>query len=206
MQLKYISKTKALLVLEDGKVFEGRAAGKIGTTTGEICFNTGMTGYQEIFTDPSYTGQVVVMANSHIGNYGIHSNEIESNSLKISGMVCKKFNEGYSRKSAQKSLSDYFVENSVVAISDVDTRALVRYIRDRGAMNCIISSETDDVDYLKNKVKEVPSMQGLELSSRVSTEVAYENKPDNYKFKVCNVITDLSDSYQGIVRKKRNAA
>ena len=184
MQLKYISKTKALLVLEDGKVFEGRAAGKIGTTTGEICFNTGMTGYQEIFTDPSYTGQVVVMANSHIGNYGIHSNEIESNSLKISGMVCKKFNEGYSRKSAQKSLSDYFVQNSVVAISDVDTRALVRYIRDRGAMNCIISSETDDVDYLKNKVKEVPSMQGLELSSRVSTEVAYENKPDNYKFKV----------------------
>jgi carbamoyl-phosphate synthase small subunit len=184
MQLKYISKPKALLILEDGKVFEGKAAGKIGTTTGEICFNTGMTGYQEIFTDPSYTGQIVVMANSHIGNYGIHESEVESDSVKISGMVCKKFNEGFSRKSAKKSITEYFVENSLVSISDIDTRALVRYIRDKGAMNCIISSETDDIEGLKNQLKKVPSMQGLELSSRVSTSKAYEVKNEDSRYKV----------------------
>jgi carbamoyl-phosphate synthase small subunit len=89
MQLKYQNKTKAILLLEDGKYFEGKAAGAIGTTTGEICFNTGMTGYQEIFTDPSYYGQIVVMNNVHIGNYGVNEVEVESDSIKISGMVCK---------------------------------------------------------------------------------------------------------------------
>ena len=108
MQLKYKQIPRAILVLEDGKVFEGKAAGYKGTTTGEICFNTGMTGYQEIFTDPSYTGQVVIMANVHIGNYGVTALEVESDSIKISGMVCKKFNDGFSRKAGQKSLSDYF--------------------------------------------------------------------------------------------------
>ena len=94
MQLKYSSLPKAILLLEDGKVFEGRAAGKIGTTSGEICFNTGMTGYQEIYTDPSYFGQIIVMTNSHIGNYGVEEGEQESNSIKIAGIVCKKFNQG----------------------------------------------------------------------------------------------------------------
>ena len=97
MLLKYHSKAKAVLLLQDGKVFEGKAAGAIGTTTGEICFNTGMTGYQEIFTDPSYYGQVIVMNNAHIGNYGVNENEVESDSIKISGMICKKFNNGFSR-------------------------------------------------------------------------------------------------------------
>src|SRR3954464_6375274 len=104
MQLKYSSPAKAVLLLEDGKVFEGKAAGKTGTTSGEICFNTGMTGYQEIYTDPSYYGQIIVMTNSHIGNYGIEESEIESDSIKIAGMVCKKFNSGYSRPRGQKSL------------------------------------------------------------------------------------------------------
>src|SRR3989344_2784442 len=137
MQLKYQVKPKAILLLQDGKVFEGKAAGKIGTTTGEICFNTGMTGYQEIFTDLSYFGQVIVMANTHIGNYGVQKDEIESDSVKISGMICKKFNNGYSRKRADGSLQDYFIDAGIVAISDIDTRALVRYIRDKGAMNCV---------------------------------------------------------------------
>lgn len=174
MQLKYQSKPKAILLLEDGKVFEGKAAGKIGTTTGEICFNTGMTGYQEIFTDPSYYGQIIVMNNVHVGNYGIEPNEIESNSIKISGMICKKFNNGYSRKRATQSLEDYFKNDGVVAISDVDTRAIVRYIRDKGAMNCIISSETTDIEQLKAQLAKVPKMEGLELSSKVATTKTFE--------------------------------
>jgi len=178
MQLKYQAKPKAILLLEDGKIFEGKAAGKIGTTTGEICFNTGMSGYQEIFTDPSYFGQIVVMTNSHIGNYGVQVDEVESDSIKISGMVCKKFNNGFSRKRATDSLENYFVNGNVVAISDVDTRALVRYIRDKGAMNCIISSSDLDIDSLKAQLAKVPSMQGLELSSKVSTKEAYEVKPE----------------------------
>jgi carbamoyl-phosphate synthase small subunit len=174
MQLKYQSRPKAILLLEDGKIFEGKAAGKIGTTTGEICFNTGMTGYQEIFTDPSYYGQIIVMNNVHVGNYGVESSEVESDSIKISGMVCKKFNEGYSRKRATGSLQDYFEKDNIVAISDVDTRAIVRYVRDKGAMNCIISSETLDIDVLKAQLAKVPKMEGLELSSKVSTKKAYE--------------------------------
>ncbi|MHB8259795.1 MAG: glutamine-hydrolyzing carbamoyl-phosphate synthase small subunit [Bacteroidia bacterium] len=174
MQLKYQHKAKAILLLEDGKYFEGFAAGAIGTTTGEICFNTGMSGYQEIFTDPSYYGQIVVMNNVHIGNYGVNNAEVESESIKISGMVCKKFNTGYSRPAAQKSLHDYFTESGIVSISDVDTRAIVRYIRDKGAMNCVISSSIYDIDELKKILAKVPSMAGLELSSKVSTQKAYE--------------------------------
>jgi carbamoyl-phosphate synthase small subunit len=184
MQLKYQTKPKAILLLEDGKLFEGKAAGKIGTTTGEICFNTGMTGYQEIFTDPSYFGQIIVMNNVHVGNYGIEPSEIESDSIKISGMICKKFNDGFSRKRATQSLEEYFVNDGVVAISDVDTRAIVRYIRDKGAMNCIISSETTDIESLKAQLAKVPKMEGLELSSKVSTTKAYELGDANAKYKV----------------------
>lgn len=174
MQLKYQTKPKAILLLEDGKLFEGKAAGKIGTTTGEICFNTGMTGYQEIFTDPSYYGQIVVMNNVHVGNYGIDMSEVESDRINISGMICKKFNEGFSRKRATQSLQDYFENDNIVAISDVDTRAIVRYIRDKGAMNCIISSENTDIKALKALLVKVPKMEGLELSSKVATKTLYE--------------------------------
>jgi carbamoyl-phosphate synthase small subunit len=170
MQQKYVTRPEAVLILEDGKIFKGKAAGKKGTTTGEICFNTGMTGYQEIFTDPSYFGQVIVMTSPHIGNYGIENSEVESDSVKISGMVCKKFNHGYSRPRATKSLQEYFEENNIVAICEVDTRAIVRHIRDKGSMNCIISSETSDIDALKKKLAAVPHMQGLELSSKVAVK------------------------------------
>jgi carbamoyl-phosphate synthase small subunit len=171
--MKYTPKQQAVLLLEDGKVFYGKAAGKIGTATGEICFNTGMTGYQEIFTDPSYLGQIVVTTNVHIGNYGVNDDEVESDSIKISGLVCKQFSDFHSRKRSNGSLKDYFEKGNLVAISDVDTRAIVRYIRDKGAMNCIISSETLDLDVLAKKLKEVPSMEGLELSSKVSTLTPY---------------------------------
>jgi carbamoyl-phosphate synthase small subunit len=171
--MKYTAKAPAVLLLEDGKVFHGKAAGKTGTATGEICFNTGMTGYQEIFTDPSYYGQVIVATNVHIGNYGVNMDEVESDSIKISGLVCKQFNEFHSRKRSSGSIKEYFEKGNIVAISDVDTRAIVRYIRSKGAMNCIISSETLDIEVLKEKLSKVPSMAGLELSSRVSTTQPY---------------------------------
>lgn len=164
---------KAILLLEDGTVFQGKAAGKTGTTTGEICFNTGMTGYQEIFTDPSYSGQVLVATNVHIGNYGIKDEEIESESIKIAGFVCRNFSVPYSRQNAQRSIQDYFEAEHLVAIHDVDTRAIVQHIRERGAMNCIISSETDDIAELQKMLRDTPSMAGLELSSHVTTRAPY---------------------------------
>jgi carbamoyl-phosphate synthase small subunit len=194
-------KKAAVLLLEDGTVFNGVAIGKIGTTTGEIAFNTGMTGYQEVFTDPSYYGQVLVMTNAHIGNYGVHLDESESESMKVAGMIIKKFSDGYSRPAGAKSLQDFMIENNKVGISDIDTRALVRHIRSKGAMNCIISSEILDVEELKQKLSTVPSMDGLELSSKVTTKEAYELKPENATFKVSlidfgvkrSIVTCLAD-------------
>lgn len=171
-------------MLADGTVFYGKAAGKIGTTTGEICFNTGMTGYQEIFTDPSYFGQIMVTTNAHIGNYGIAREEVESDKIQIAGLVCKNYNIYYTRKQAQESIQDYFQEQNIVSISDIDTRQLVRHIRDKGAMNAIISSEILDIDELKKKLAEVPSMDGLELSSQVSTTETYTFGDADAKYKV----------------------
>jgi carbamoyl-phosphate synthase small subunit len=120
----------------------------------------------------------------HVGNYGIEASEVESDSIKISGMICKKFNDGFSRKRAQQSLQDYFIKDGVVSISDVDTRAIVRYIRDKGAMNCIISSENTDIDALKALLAKVPKMEGLELSSKVATKTPYEFGESISKHKV----------------------
>ncbi|MFM7683395.1 MAG: glutamine-hydrolyzing carbamoyl-phosphate synthase small subunit [Bacteroidota bacterium] len=177
------SEKAALLVLEDGTIFKGIAIGKIGITEGEIAFNTGMTGYQEVFTDPSYLGQILIMTTSHIGNYGTHPEEIESESIKIAGLVTKKFSNGYSRPSGNKSLQELMEENNTVGISDIDTRALVRHIRNKGAMNAIISSEILDESALIERVKKVPSMSGMELSSKVSTKESYlvGNETDSFK-------------------------
>jgi carbamoyl-phosphate synthase small subunit len=171
--MKYNKRPIAYLVLGDGTVFEGQSIGKVGTTTGEICFNTSMTGYQEIYTDPSYFGQIIINTTSHIGNYGVADVEIESGSIKFSGLVCKTYSEIASRKMSDGSLQDYFESNDIVGISEVDTRGIVRYIRDKGAMNAIISSDISDVEKLKEEVKKVPSMAGLELSSKVYTEEPY---------------------------------
>ncbi len=179
-----IAKLPAILLLADGTIFYGKAAGKIGTTTGEICFNTGMTGYQEIFTDPSYFGQIMVTTNAHIGNYGIMSDEVESNKIQIAGLVCKNYNIAYSRKQATESIQDYFTEQNIVSISDIDTRQLVRHIRDKGAMNAIISSEIMDVEELKKRLETVPSMDGLELSSQVSTTEVYNFGDENAKHRL----------------------
>jgi len=174
----------AVLILADGKVFHGLSIGKPKTSTGEICFNTGMTGYQEIFTDPSYFGQIVVTTHVHIGNYGTNETDVESDSMKIAGLVCKDFSSYYSRALGNKSISAYFEEQNIPVLFGIDTRELVRYIRDKGAMNAIISSENLDIETLKNKLASVPSMDGLELASIVSTKSAYTLGKADSKYKV----------------------
>ncbi len=174
----------AVLLLEDGTVYHGKSAGKIGMTTGEICFNTGMTGYQEVFTDPSYFGQLLVATNAHIGNYGTKNSDTESESIKISGLICKNFTSEYSRKVADESIQEYFERENLVGISDVDTRAIVRHIREKGAMNGIISSESLDLEELRALLEEAPNMEGLELASKVTTDKPYFYGDPTAKFKV----------------------
>jgi len=163
---------KAYLLLADGFLMEGRAIGKRGTSGGEICFNTGMTGYQEIYTDPSYYGQIIVNTTAHIGNYGTVDEEQESGHPQISGIVVNEFSSDFSRKTSKQSLQAYLEKNNIVGITDLDTRKLVRHIRSKGAMNAIISSDHAP-EQLKEELKKVPSMDGLELSSIVSTKKSY---------------------------------
>ena len=181
--MKYIQRKKAILLLEDGTFFEGKSIGMDGTAYGEICYNTGMTGYQEIFTDPSYFGQLMLTTNAHIGNYGINNDEIESDTIKIAGLVCKNFSFNFSRTNADDSLENYFKAQNLMAISDVDTRAVVSYIRDKGAMNAIISTNLN-IEALKEELKLVPDMNGLELASKVSTKEAYYYGDENATYKI----------------------
>jgi carbamoyl-phosphate synthase small subunit len=163
---------KAYLLLEDGFIVEGIAVGKTGTSGGEICFNTGMTGYQEIYTDPSYSGQIVITTAPHIGNYGTIDEEQESDHTQVAGVVINDFSQEHSRKVTNQSLQEYLDKNEVVGIAGLDTRMLVRYLRSKGAMNALISSELT-LEQMKERIKQVPSMVGLELSSVVSTKEPY---------------------------------
>ena len=172
--MKYQTREKALILLADGTIFHGKAVGgKQGTAFGEVCFNTGMTGYQEIFTDPSYFGQLMVTTNAHIGNYGVNSQEMESEGVTIAGLICRNFSYNYSRDLADDSLENFLDQNNLFAISDVDTRALVGYIRDNGSQNAVISTDVDNIQGLKKQLAEVPNMKGLELASKVSTKEPY---------------------------------
>ena len=182
--MKYAARDKAIVLLSDGTVFYGKSIGIKGTTFGEICFNTGVTGYQEIFTDPSYFGQIMLSTNAHIGNYGVHDDEVDSDGIKIAGLVCKNFSFDYSRPAASGSLFDYFEKNNLIVVSDVDTRALVSYIRDNGAMNAVISTDGKSIEELKDMLKSVPDMNGLELASKVSTEAPYFYGNENATYRV----------------------
>ena len=183
-QMKYANRKPAILLLSDGTIFHGKSIGIEGTVFGEVCFNTGMTGYQEIFTDPSYFGQIMVATNPHIGNYGVNENEVDSDGIKIAGLVCKNFSFNYSRVNANESLFDYFEKVNLVAISDVDTRALVSYIRDNGAMNSVICTDGTPIETLKEKLSQVPNMKGLELASKVSTKSPYFFGNENATYKI----------------------
>lgn len=183
--MKYQKRQIAIILLADGTIFYGKSVGnKQGTAFGEVCFNTGMTGYQEIFTDPSYYGQLMVTTNAHIGNYGTNTDEVESDSIKIAGLICRNFSYDYSRDAADASLENFLNANNLFAISDVDTRALVSYIRDHGAMNAVITTDVDNIEQLKIQLAKVPSMNGLELASKVSTKEPYYFGDENATYKI----------------------
>ena len=186
---------KAYLLLEDGLLVEGTAIGKIGTTGGEICFNTGMTGYQEIYTDPSYYGQIIVNTTAHIGNYGTLDAEQESDKPKISGLVVNDFSADFSRLTAKESLQQYLEKHNIVGIADLDTRMLVRYISSKGAMNALISSELTP-DQMKAEIKKVPSMDGLELSSVVTTREPYTVGSEESPFRIAALDFGIKKSIQ----------
>ena len=195
--MTYITRKKAILILADGTKFFGKSIGTDGTSFGEICFNTGMTGYQEIFTDPSYFGQLMVTTNAHIGNYGVHKKDDQSNSIKIAGLICKNFSYEFSRPLADMSLEKYLINNGLFGISDVDTRALVNYIRENGAMNAVISTEIDQEDALIKKLFDMPSMEGLELASKVSTKEPYFIGDPGAEFKVAALDLGVKASILG---------
>lgn len=181
--MHYTTRQKALILLADGTIFHGKSIGISGKTFGEVCFNTGMTGYQEIFTDPSYFGQIMVATNPHIGNYGVNADETEADSIMISGLVCKNFSFTHSRPNSESNLLEYFQKHNLICISDVDTRALVRYIRDNGAQNAVICTDDTPIEELKVALANVPDMNGLELASKVSTKEPYYygNETATYK-------------------------
>ncbi len=182
--MNYTTRPQAILLLSDGTIFYGKSIGISGTTFGEVCFNTGMTGYQEIFTDPSYFGQIMVATNPHIGNYGVNNEEVESEKIMISGLVCKNFSFNHSRPNSQSNLYDYFEKQNLICISDVDTRALVSYIRDNGAQNSVISTDGTSIEELKKQLSQVPNMKGLELASKVSTTTPYFFGNENATYKI----------------------
>ncbi|MFL2628177.1 MAG: carbamoyl-phosphate synthase domain-containing protein, partial [Candidatus Marisimplicoccus sp.] len=186
--MTYKKRKKGIVLLADGTIFYGKSVGLEGTVIGEICFNTGVTGYQEIFTDPSYFGQIMVTTTSHIGNYGIIENESQSEKIYISGLICKNFSYFNSRVSS-KSVDSWFKKQKLIAISDVDTRALVRYIRENGAMNAAISTDINNLDELNRKLINSPGMDGLELASKVSTKKSYflGNPKSKYRLAVLDL-------------------
>ena len=164
----------AIFILDDGRIFHGNSFGAIGETTGEVCFNTGMTGYQEIITDPSYHRQIVTMTSPHIGNYGVNPDDIESDRIQIAGFVIKEETIIPSNWRSTQSIGSYLYDHEVVSIQNIDTRAITRHIRDEGAMNGIISSLDLDVDSLRMKLEKVPSMVGLDLVKEVTTKTSYK--------------------------------
>lgn len=163
--------SKAFVLLADGTYFEGVSVGIDGTSVGEICFNTGMTGYQEIFTDPSYKGQIMVTATAHIGNYGVAPEENESAEVQIAGLVCRNFSDLASRVRGNHTSLKTFMKGSVV-VAEVDTRALVQHIRDFGAQNAVVTTELI-LEEATARLAAAPNMEGLELCSVVSTKEPY---------------------------------
>lgn len=189
--------TPAILLLEDGRAFRGQALGKTGETSGEVCFNTGMTGYQEILTDPSYHKQIVTMTAPHIGNYGVNPDDVESHRIQVAGFIIREETIIPSNQRATMSLGDYLREQGVVGIQGIDTRALVRHIREQGAMNGIISTGDFDVQSLKEKLKQAPAMKGLDLCMDVTCQEPHEwdfrgqvlenNRPFHAQWKIATI-------------------
>jgi carbamoyl-phosphate synthase small subunit len=165
---------KAVLILEDGRAFRGRAFGTEGTTFGEMVFNTSMTGYQEILTDPSYAGQIVCMTYPHIGNYGVNNDDVESRRPWVEGFVVREASKIASNWRSTETLDSYLKRHNIVGIEHIDTRALVRHIRDKGAMRAAVSSVELDEKALLDEVLSSPEMTNRELASAVTIEESFD--------------------------------
>ena len=175
-------RNKAILALSDGTVVHGEAIGHKGITGGELCFNTSMTGYQEIFTDPSYYGQLMMMTYPHIGNYGTQPRDDEARKVMVAGIICRAFSHEYSNTMADRSLQEYLEDNEITGISGVDTRKLVRHVREKGVMNAVISSTEMDEEKLVQMAKEWDDMEGLELATKVTrSEAQTVNGKDEFR-------------------------
>ena len=177
--------TKANILLENGLFLKGKSLGYRGITGGELCFNTSMTGYQEILTDPSYSGQIINMTYPHIGNYGVNSEDVESNKIQCSGFIVKQASDFPSNYRSEGSLDSYLKENQIVGIQDVDTRMITRIIRDEGAMNAVISTNNLNRDEMQKYLGLIPNMDGLDLAQNVSCDNSYIFNPNsNKKYKI----------------------
>jgi len=174
----------AKLILSNGKVFNGFSLGKIGQSLGEVCFNTGMTGYQEILTDPSYCNQIITMTYPHIGNYGVNKDDTESDKIYAKGFIVKESCDFPSNFRSSDSLNNYLRKNHIVGIQGIDTRYLTRIIRDEGSMNAIISSSQLDESILIEKLKKHPQMNGLDLAKVVTCKKRYTWNKNNSGYKV----------------------
>jgi carbamoyl-phosphate synthase small subunit len=164
----------AILALEDGTVFEGRSIGAPAERFGEVVFNTALTGYQEVFTDPSYSGQIVILTNPQIGNYGTSTEDNESAKPYIEGLVVREFSEHASNWRSDLEAASFLKRNKIPIVSEIDTRALVRHLRTRGVMRGVLSGLESDASKLVEKARNIPSMAGLDLASAVSTPTSYE--------------------------------
>lgn len=179
---------KAILFLEDGLFFTGKSLGSNGETFGEVCFNTGMTGYQEILTDPSYSNQMIVMSSPHIGNYGTNNNDTESEKVYATGFIIKSESLQPSNWRSEESLSSFLKKHSIVGIQDIDTRALTIHIRKNGAMRGIISTEDFDLDSLASKIENIPKMEGQDLAIKVArNKKVILSNTDNPVYKIAAI-------------------
>ena len=199
----FLSKKTAILILENGLFFEGIAFGSHGTTSGELCFNTGMVGYQEILTDPSYCGQLVTMTYPHIGNYGINDNHSESQSIQVAGFIVKEGSKYPSNYQSQYSIDNYLKKHNIIGIQNLDTRLITRIIREEGAMNAIISSEILDPKILKKQLLKLPSMQGLNLAKRVTCTKNYQySKSKDSLFKIIAIDFGIKNNILRLLKNR----
>ena len=195
--------SKAIIALEDGTIFQGKKFAGSGEAFGEIVFNTSMTGYQEILTDPSYCGQIVTMTYPLIGNYGVNDEDIESRSIFASGLIVSEYSRIYNNWRAKKSLAEYLEEYNKIGIHEIDTRAITLHIRDKGAMKCVISTENDNVDELIQKAKSTKGLNGIDLASTVSIDKSYKwaSTHDQKKYNVAVIDCGIKLNQLRILQK-----
>ena len=198
----FLSRKPAVLLLENNQLFKGYAFGAIGTSLGELCFNTGMIGYQEILTDPSYCGQIVLMTYPHIGNYGINQYDIESQKIQVAGFIIKDLITEPSSYRSEQSINEYLKNNNITGIYGLDTRAITRVVREHGVMNAIISSENLDLDELRTQLRKAPLMEGLNLTNQVTCSNSYQyDKPKQIKFKVAVLDFGIKNNILRLLKK-----